>query len=207
MWLELGPLLGLFLWPPKNFHGKLRKLTGLQQKWCKNQRQASQHGLNQVFLEWWSCVQVIKKNITMREHPQFQPSTLFSWFLSFSMLLSTENLPQMASNGQNGQNGHQPLEANLIGKNHQPEFVDHHLVESNYCIIIKSSFSVNARNRPRWGWKTSPIFDKKHPSSLVLLRQNPIASAIRWTSLKRLRHHSPWKICHVSYYPPEFYYY
>ena len=59
------------------------------------------------------------KNITMREHPQFQPSTLFSWFLSFSMLLSTENHPQMASNGQNG---HQLLEANLIGKNHQPEF-------------------------------------------------------------------------------------
>jgi hypothetical protein len=66
----------------------------------------------------------------MREHPQFQPSTLFSWFLSFSMLLSTENHPQMASNGQNG---HQLLEANLIGKNHQAEFGEkNHLVESNY---------------------------------------------------------------------------
>lgn len=89
-----------------------------------------------------------KKNITMREHPQFQPSTLFSWFLSFSMLLSTENLPQMASNGQNG---HQPLEADLIGKNHQPEFVDHHLVESNYCIIIKKLIFGKRKKPPEVG--------------------------------------------------------
>jgi hypothetical protein len=43
---------------------------------------------------------------------------------------SVENHPQMASNGQNG---HQLLEANLIGKNHQAEFGEkNHLVESNY---------------------------------------------------------------------------